>query len=150
MQTILSKYSAYLVATLSFSSTPQIVSDTIGPLEKSEPWKWAVILWLISGWPHSFLWTAMASSSSSGFPVSTIQQSCNTQPLLSSSLQSGQWLDNADRAGSVGKSPHDKNRPAHMRFFCHSYQIGNPFTSCASNNVLRLPSTRSEGKNHLT
>lgn len=49
MQTILSKYFAYFVAPLSFSSTPQIVSDTIGPLEKSKSLKWAVILWLISG-----------------------------------------------------------------------------------------------------
>lgn len=47
MQTILSNFFVY--ATLSISSTPLIVSDTIGPLEKSEPWKWAVILWLISG-----------------------------------------------------------------------------------------------------
>lgn len=53
----------FFAAKLSSSSAPQIVSDTIGPMERSGHWKQAAILWSISGdHARSFLSAAPANS----------------------------------------------------------------------------------------
>lgn len=83
LKTILLEYFEYFVTKLSFFRTPQIVSGTTDPIWKIRALKVSCNFVADFRWPHSFLWTATASSSSSGFPVSTMQQSCNTQLLLS-------------------------------------------------------------------
>lgn len=105
MQTILSTYFAY------FATTLFLFQHTTNCLRHNRStWKILSCNFVADfRWPQSFLWTEAASSSSgssSGFPVSTIQQSCNTQPLLSLFL----WSDKADRVGPFGKSPHDQAR----------------------------------------
>ena len=138
MQTILSPYFAY-IATLFFFQHTKIISDTIGPLEKSRPWTWAVISGdhtLSSGQKQPevevaaaavFLWVQYNNPATHNH-----YYHCSCGPVSGQIMQT--WLSKSENLHTI-KPDWITHIYTRSLFFCNHYQIGNLFTSCASNNV---------------